>query len=45
MLITNKYDNMRNTNKTEIRIPKLKADQYLFLFLIRWLLKVVLHPS
>ena len=32
MSITNNYGNMRNANKTVIRIHKLRADQYLFLF-------------
>ena len=38
MLITIKYGNMRNTNKTVIYIPKLRAGRYLFLFHTRWLL-------
>ena len=38
MSITNNYGNMRNANKTVIRIHKLRADQYLFLFHTRQLL-------
>ena len=30
MLVTNNYDNMRNTNKTVFHIPKIRTDRYLF---------------
>ena len=38
MSVSNNYGNMRNTNKTVIRIPKLRAGQYFLLFHTRWLL-------
>lgn len=38
MLVTNNCDNMRNTNKTIIHIPKHKTNRYSFLFPTRWLL-------
>ena len=38
MSITNNYGNMRNANKIVIRIHKLRAGQYLFLFHTRQLL-------
>ena len=38
MSVSNNYGNMRNTNKTVICIPKLRAGQYFLLFHTRWLL-------
>ena len=37
-----KCDNMGNTNRTVILIPKPKAGQYLFLFHVRYYLEVSL---
>lgn len=36
MLITNNYDNVGNTNKTIIHIPKHRTNRYSFLFPTRW---------
>ena len=45
MLITSNYNSMGNTEKTVIRIPKLKVGQYLLLFDIRYFLKIPLICS
>ena len=45
MLISSNYNDMGNTKKTVIHIPKLRVGQYLLLFDVGYYLKVSLICS